>query len=117
MAVSLHLAPDPVFQDGNGNLQSQNQGEDNDEADDGPDEVLLRLFPGVLFIGLGDLHSQGDAVDGPHRHDDGDGGPENGVEYLQNRLDDRIEIDIGQNGHCLPPSAVNLFLSVTWVSH
>lgn len=38
-----------------------------------------------------------DAVDGADRDDYGNRGPEYGVEYLQYRLDYRIEIDVGQN--------------------
>ena len=50
----------------------------------------------VLLVHLGNLRHEEDAVDAAHGHDDGHRQSENTFEYLQYRLDDRIEIDICQ---------------------
>ena len=77
-----------------------------DEADDGSDQILLGLLSRVLLVGFGDLHPKEDTVDGADRDDYGNRRPEYGVEYLQYRLDHRMEIDVGQNNRVqfFPPS-------------
>ena len=87
---------DPVLQDGDSDLQRQDKNEDQHEADDGSDQILLGLLSRVLLIRLGDLHSKEDAVDGADRDDYGNRRSEYAVEYLQYRLDHRMEIDVGQ---------------------
>lgn len=77
--VLLHLGLDPVLQDGYGDLQRQDKNEDQHEADDGPYQILLRLLSRVMLVRLGDFHPEEDAVDGPYGHDDGNRGPEYGV--------------------------------------
>ena len=53
-----------------------------------PTRFFLAFFSGVLLIRLGDFYSKEDAVDAPYGHDDGNRGPENGIQDLQYRLDD-----------------------------
>ena len=66
-------------------------------------------FSRVLLIRLGDFHPKEDAVDGADRDNDGNRRPEYGVEYLQYRLDHRMEIDVGQNNRVQIFSSFCLF--------
>ena len=75
----LHLVLDPVLQNRNRDIESNDQYEDEHGADDGPYQILLRLLSRVLFIRLGELHPEEDAVDGPYGHDNGNRGPEYGA--------------------------------------
>ena len=82
---------DPSDHDGHEKLQTQDQNEDQDEADDGVLQRAFGFLPVLRFLGLGKLDAQNHTVQSARGADDQEHGGQDAVEQGYDRGYDRIK--------------------------